>query len=106
MSSEGFKALELYDKLRYLTITGDVHGEPREIRPIDLNKITLPLRNSTGGGKKGKPFGLKNHEPLLNRIRSDKEGMKFTMLYDHGSLVEFENDWSRADMALVTILAK
>lgn len=32
--------------------------------------------------------------------------MKFTMLYDHGSLADYGGDQSRGDMALVTILAK
>ena len=106
MTGDGFKALEIYDKLRYLTITGDVLGEPREIKPIDLNRITLPQSKSADPGKKSKPLGMANHELLLNRIRADKEGMKFTMLYDHGSLVDYGGDQSRADMALVTILAK
>lgn len=106
MSQHGFVALEIYENLRYLTITGDVIGESKPIADIDIKKISLSEKSTASGEVKHVPLGRKNHDALLDRIRNEKDGAKFILLYDHGDLSAYQGDQNRADMALVSILAK
>ena len=42
---------------------------------------------------------------LIEKARSSKQGEKFGALFDRGDMAEYENDHSRADAALLSILA-
>ena len=46
-----------------------------------------------------------NDEDIIKRARTARNGHKFVRLFDHGDTGEFDHDDSRADQALVSLLA-
>jgi hypothetical protein len=106
-------AVEMYDRGRYFTITGDaVEGTPdvipdlgdvitathRQLFPPPEAKATTKARADTGGI-------APDDETLLAKARAAKNGDKFSALFDHGDLSGHDGDQSRADFALCGMLA-
>lgn len=105
MDSAGYKMLEIYDHNRYFTFTGRVYSDKAEIREIDLKSFSHLFKvnqvNFINGG-----LASYQDDVIINKIRQDKDAMKFHKLYDLGDLSEYEGDQSSADLALAGILAK
>lgn len=108
-------SIEIYSGGRYLTVTGHhLIGNPilpiherqvqlaalvsRTLGPLDLSRrapvTTLPLRPSTV-----------TEEEVIARARAARNGAKFTRLFDHGDIDAYDGDDSRADQALLSLLA-
>ncbi|MDR3634388.1 MAG: DUF3987 domain-containing protein [Isosphaeraceae bacterium] len=110
----GIGAIELYDRNRYFTVTGDhLDGTPETIedRQEELTALCdelFPRRNGHAGaggtvaapGRNGIP-----DEELLEIARRAWNGKAFRKLFDEGELTKHNGDWSRADMALCSHLA-
>jgi len=105
MEHAGFKALEIYDRGRYFTMTGDIYGENKPIRDVDIADLKIPQKRSTASHSL-QPILTKDLEVLINRIKAEKDGMQFTALHDHGDLTQYGGDQSRADLAYIGIVAK
>ena len=110
------KALEMYDRGRFFTVTGNVlkdHAEIREAQAL-ITEITARIdrERNQGEGKHAqdqKPGGAcgfnGSDEALIEKIRGSYQGFKFTDLYEGGDLAHYNGDASAADMALMNILA-
>ena len=122
--------IELYQGGRYMTVTGepwDGHNVPvRNIQgAIDeiIEKYDLLKKQPRRpAGQPGAAPGIgkitvtrekmpaRSSAPLdddflIEKARSSKQGEKFGALFDRGDMVDYENDHSRADAALLSILA-
>ena len=105
MEHVGFKCLEIYDSLRYFTMTGDIYGTRKPIRAVNIHELKIPT--TTGGSSQPKrALSTPKHDYLISRIKEGDDGPGFSALFDHGDLTRFDGDQSRADLGLVSILAK
>ena len=118
-----FGRIELYDNERYFTLTGQhVPGTPTTVndRGAELLRLlerlddrpTLPVSTtptgwrfapvdvvSTGGG------GPADQALVLQKALDAANGDKFARLW-RGDKSEYDDDWSRADLALCRLLAR
>lgn len=110
------KYIEMYRAGRYMTIT----GRPYRSFPVStiqksvdeiINKFHL-LDKSPAAMKDGGPAAaIRSGTPapsdngLLEKIRKSQDGPKFSALYDRGDMSAYDNDQSRADQALLSILS-
>jgi putative DNA primase/helicase len=106
--------VEMYDRDRYLTITGRVYGGRATISPEDRTETLRLLHERYLGSREPRPVvpvpahgsqALKDDQ-VLQRCREARDAEKFARLYDHGDLSYYGDDWSRADQALVALLAR
>lgn len=104
MEEAGFKAIEIYDQKRYFTMTGNLFGEKRGIREININELPIPLSEDPTQPVAKLPN--KDLAPLIEQIKQGNDGMLFTALFEHGDLSHYGGDQSRADLGLVNILSK
>jgi primase-polymerase (primpol)-like protein len=99
--------VEIYDRSRYMTMTGDVY----RVEPIgDVQDQAALLWHQMGG-----PAAIHHYEgdqpqreddnTIIERARKALNGEKFTMLYEGDWRTEYHDDWSAADQALVDIVA-
>lgn len=99
--------VEVYDRLRYFTVSGRILGEPKQIRwrQVQLDKFKAELF----------PEQVKEHrapvtivtqstDELLRRAFRSANGESIERLY-HGSTGEYGGDDSAADLALCSKLA-
>ena len=107
-------AVEMYgdSSPRYFALTGDLWGNYNEIK-ADQKAIDLVYQKyiessvkissiNTGEGQDLPPYLF--DQEILERAKSAKNGNKFFMLWS-GDTSAYENDDSRADLALCNILA-
>jgi len=104
--------IEIYDSTRYFTFTGDhVKGTPTSIksRPSELLNIhdeyvgTEDNRGESSTSEPETDLNL-NDEELLERAKDAENGDTFERLWN-GDTSLYDNDHSRADMALLQHLA-
>ncbi|MBQ9566012.1 MAG: hypothetical protein IJU98_10535 [Synergistaceae bacterium] len=110
------ETVEIYDKSRFLTVTGRVWNDLREIKDCTGEALSLvsrlsesrakPERRDTEGGEdgKGRQDPPLSDDELIRKAMSAKNGLKFRRLWS-GDTTEYENDHSRADEALLRMLA-
>jgi len=105
MEHVGFKCLEIYDNRRYFTMTGDIYGEQKPIRAINIEGLQIPTSTTSGSTSKQAVANPK-HDYLITQIKESENGPLFSALHDHGDLTKYDGDQSRADMGYISILAK
>jgi primase-polymerase (primpol)-like protein len=108
--------LEIYDRSRYFTVSGRIWGEPKPVRDAQsvitslLHWMTRETVTTDEQPKKPcKPpyTGRRRYLPdreLLQRAAMAKNGYKFARLWK-GDTSDYGNDDSRADLALLAMLA-
>ena len=104
--------VEAYDRLRYMTVTGDAWpGSPLVIQErqgaVDViveEYLTKPatIPNSNGYAEP-RPVNLDDHAILQLARRADN-GAKFSALYDRGDTSAYHGDESRADYGLINLI--
>ena len=52
MEHVGFKCIEIYDSLRYFTMTGDIYRDQKPIRAVNIQNLEIPT--TTGGSSSRK----------------------------------------------------
>jgi len=105
MEHVGFKCIEIYDSVRYFTMTGDIYGESKSIRAVNINELEIPT--TTGNpSSKSRPISSHKHDYLLSQIKESDDGPLFSALHDHGDLTRYDGDKSRAEMGYISLLAK
>lgn len=100
---------------RYITVTGNVYGEPLGLAHIGQElKALIAAMDSV----KGKPKATTSRAAassvsnmsdaaILEKARKDpKHGQQFIALYDHGDISAYSGDHSRADFGLLKDLAR
>lgn len=109
--------LELYDRDRYFTVTGDrIPGAPREVQErgealravhreyiADSDEAGADVDADADAVAAQRAVALTD-EALLAKARSAANGEKFRRLYDHGDTSGYPSH-SEADLALCTMLA-
>ena len=105
-----FKSLEIYDHARYIAMTGNhLPGTPLEImeRQWALNTICVLYfpENESTPPQTIKPHHDLSDDKIIELCRRAKNADKFVALFDNGDTSEYDNDESRADEALVCMLA-
>lgn len=110
------KYIEMYRAGRYMTITG------RPFRSFSVSTIQKSvdeiikefhlIKNSPAAMKDGGPTAaIQGRTPapsdneLIEKIMKSHDGPKFSALYDRGDMNAYDNDQSRADQALLSILS-
>jgi hypothetical protein len=99
--------VEIYDRKRYMTMTGDVY----RVEGInDVQDQAALLWHQMGG-----PAAIHHYEgdqpqreddnAIIERARKALNGDKFTMLFEGDWKREYNDDWSAADQAIVDIVA-
>lgn len=111
LGDDGSGALEIYDRLRFLTITGRrLPGAPATIRSrqrvIDqLLREFFPAPVIAPASAIMAPALNLADQTVLDVACASKGGDAFRRLYFDGDLTGYHDDHSRADLALVGILA-
>ena len=99
--------LEMYDRGRYFTMTGNAFGEPRPLR--DTQSVITKLLDwmKREEPKPQKPTqrvtACPDDRTLLHRAATAKNGYKFARLWQ-GDTADYGGDDSRADCALLSML--
>lgn len=108
------KYIEMYRAGRYMTITG------RPFRSFSVGTIQksvdeiikeFHLIKDSPAERKGKkavtpsPVLNLSDDEMITKIRNSKSGPKFHSLYDQGDMSAYDDNHSRADQALLSILA-
>ena len=105
MEHVGFKCIEIYDSVRYFTMTGDIYGESKPIRAVSIQELEIPT--TTGGSSsKKRAISSPKHDYLLSQIKESEDGPAFTSLHKHGDLTRYDGDKSRADLGYISLLSK
>ncbi|MDQ3396742.1 MAG: hypothetical protein M3511_03060, partial [Deinococcota bacterium] len=99
--------VEVYDSVRFLSVTGNVYGPLRGIeeRQTALEAFHLqvwPPRPPTPPRAPSAPTNA-DDETVLERARANKTGAKFDRLWN-GDLSDYAGDHSAADLALCNFL--
>lgn len=110
------KYIEMYRAGRYMTIT----GRPFRSFPVStiqksvdeiINEFHLLDRSPAAIKDGGPAAAIQGRTPapsdneLIEKIRKSQDGPKFSALYDRGDMNAYDNDQSRADQALLSILS-
>jgi putative DNA primase/helicase len=106
--------VEMYDRDRYLTLTGHVRGGHDKISPEDRTETLRLLHGRYLGREEHRPVvavprpasRVLTDDQVLERCRRGRGAEKFARLYDLGNLSDYDDDWSRGDQALVALLAR
>lgn len=106
--------VEMYDKKRFFTVTGDrvdetpesVETRPEEVKTIHSEFIADDEDSDTDDdGNTPDPVGVDvNNEELIQTAKNSENGDKFESLWN-GNTRDYGNDHSRADLALCSKLA-
>ena len=102
---------EIYDRSRFLTLTGNrIADLPRtiDLRQAEIDAIVLrmlPPRPMLPSAPKAVISQHCSDAETLERGRAARNGDRFRAMYDHGDLAAYDDDHSRADLALVRMLA-
>lgn len=105
MEHVGFKCLEIYDSVRYFTMTGTIYGSKKAIRAVNIQDLKIPTSTSSSSTQKQAVSNPKL-DYLINEIKQSEDGPLFSALFEHGDLTRYDGDQSRADLGLISILAK
>ena len=101
--------IEMYDRLRYFTMTGNIlHGSPATINDKQESLTKLYSRtfkeDSLPQERKPAPRPLDfSDRELIQKIEASDQGAKFSRLW-RGDTAEYGSDDSAADLALCSIL--
>jgi primase-polymerase (primpol)-like protein len=100
--------VEVYDRARYFTVTGDAYGGPRSLR--EAQAVISKLLEWIGRDKQRTPARRPparrrylNNGELLEKARGARNGEKFRSLFDHGTVAGYRSH-SEADLALASML--
>jgi primase-polymerase (primpol)-like protein len=110
MESNG--GVELYDCLRYMTVTGNhfagtpetIEERQNEIAEVHRNLFENTPKRVRARTERGRAITMLTNDLLLVKARAAKNGRKFSSLYDHGDISAYASA-SEADLALCGILA-
>lgn len=110
------KYIEMYRAGRYMTITGrpfrsfpvstiqkSVDEIINEFHLLDKSPAAMKDGGPAAAIRSGTPAPSDNE--LIEKIRKSQDGPKFSALYDRGDMSAYDNDQSRADQALLSILS-
>ncbi|BCO08785.1 hypothetical protein GF1_11610 [Desulfolithobacter dissulfuricans] len=100
------RGVEIYNRAWYLTITGQVYGNRKEIaeRQEQLDRLIARYDAPPVETHVATTAGLQEEDrAALQRIRNSRQGERFTRLFD-GDLTGYASQ-SEADLALCSILA-
>lgn len=110
------KYIEMYRAGRYMTITGrpyrsfpvstiqkSVDEIINEFHLLDKSPAAIRSGGPAAAIRSGTPAPSDNE--LIEKIRKSQDGPKFSALYDRGDMSAYDNDQSRADQALLSILS-
>lgn len=96
--------LEVYDNKRFISITGNIYGDTKEIAPPS-NELNTLLQNNLSHIRQyatpSTPLGM-DDTALIEKIRNSKKGQDFNALMRGENLY---NDHSVSDFRLCNILA-
>ena len=107
---EGFKEIEIYDRGRYFTVTGQhLAGTPTEVEDGQeaLDRLCARLWPRKQASSSTRPVAAVfegDDEALLEKARAAKNGEQFSRLWD-GDPSQHADDDSAADLALCNRLA-
>lgn len=105
--------IELYSNDHYITVTKNALNDIplNDIQPA-IDTILSMLKNSPAASKSCSPAATPycegpklSDEEVIEKIRNSSRGPKFNSLYVQGDMSAYENNHSRADQALLSILA-
>lgn len=110
------KYIEMYRAGRYMTITGRPYTDnPSPVSTIQKSVDEIikefHLIKDSPAERKGKkavtpsPVLNLSDDEMITKIRNSKSGPKFHSLYDQGDMSAYDDNHSRADQALLSILA-
>lgn len=110
------KYIEMYRAGRYMTITGrpfrsfpvstiqkSVDEIINEFHLLDKSPAAMKDGGPAAAIRSGTPAPSDNE--LIEKIMKSQDGPKFSALYDRGDMSAYDNDQSRADQALLSILS-
>ena len=110
------KYIEMYRAGRYMTITGrpfrsfpvstiqkSVDEIINEFHLLDKSPAAMKDGGPAAAIRSGTPAPSDNE--LIEKIIKSQDGPKFSALYDRGDMSAYDNDQSRADQALLSILS-
>ena len=99
--------VEMYDRGRYFTMTGNAYDTPRPLRDTQpvITKLLDWMKREEHKPQKSTPrvSACPDDRALLHRAASAKNGYKFARLWQ-GDTVDYGGDDSRADIALLSML--
>jgi putative DNA primase/helicase len=109
---DGKGAVEVYDRTRFFTTTGDTLDatvatiEDRSGAILELYRQLTVKRKGRGreAERTGPAPDLADDDELIRKARSARNGAKFTALFDRGDTSGYDGDDSSADCALCTLL--
>lgn len=101
--------IEIYSENRYITVTGKAFNnypinDKQEMLDRYVESI-LSVRRQKENCVRQVATNDDDIDVIVSKIRDSKQGSLFSELYDNGDLTRYSNDDSRADMALLSILA-
>jgi hypothetical protein len=107
---DGKGAIELYDQLRFFTITGNVFEDHDSILECQDAAVQLYQLAKARARPPAKAKAKSNGHPddddaVIAQIRISGDGTRFAELFDRGDTSRNNGDDSSADMALANILA-
>jgi hypothetical protein len=101
--------IEVYDSLRYLTVTGHRIGSQTAINPVDFPALVareMPEPEAPPPPPERRRFDIvTSDDDLLELARKAKNGTGFALLFDRGDASRYGDDVSSADLALCNLLA-
>lgn len=109
LGADGVGAIEMYDRLRFFTVTGThLPGTPREVRELEgafaeLYQTLFPEQPKAPAAAPTRASLTLDDAELLRRAGGAKDGAKFRALWG-GDLSPYGGDRSRADLALCGLL--
>jgi putative DNA primase/helicase len=106
---EGLGKIEVYDRKRFFTFTGNRIGLIAEVRDrqeeFEAFCRARMMREEAGGPAAEPGPNRISDEDVLRFARTVWPKERFGELHDDGELSAFEGDWNRADMALCNFLS-
>jgi putative DNA primase/helicase len=109
--------IEVYANKRYLTVTGNrLDGAPTDVADCAAELTSFYQKHFGNGNSHSVESGANlvlpeavsppmSNERILELARNAANGERFKRLYDDGDLTHYGGDHSRADAALIAILA-
>ncbi len=104
--------IEVYDRDRFMIVTNQPFKEVLPLREASeeiasvcaqyLKKSDLQKDKTSDGKERSPPM---SDQEILKRVSTVTNGDKFKCLYERGDISDYGGDYSRADLALMSILA-
>jgi primase-polymerase (primpol)-like protein len=110
----GMKELEMYDHGRFFVMTGDHFGNMPECiyeRQEQVNKLYCfafppePLNKESNADTVHDASVVLTDDLIIELLANARNGEKFKRIYYGGNMADYGNDWSRADQALINMIA-